>query len=421
MPESSFDFSAAVQGHVREAARLIALPDDVLRLLSEPKNEIITNFPVRMDDGALRMFTGYRIQHSDLLGPFKGGIRFHDEVNLDEVKALAALMTWKCALMELPFGGAKGGVQCNPGALSKDECMRVVRRFTHQLGTNIGPDHDIPAPDMGTGAREMAWMMDTYMNSVGAANKNAHRSVVTGKPIVCGGSHGRLRATAQGVCHCLSQWATDRELDVSGLRVLIQGFGNVGANAAYLLDRLGAKIVGVGDHTGYQLDPDGLDVEALIAHAQQHGSLATAPRSTECSRDDFFAADADALIPAALQGQITEAEALMLTTKVIIEGANGPVTPEGEAVIESRGMDIIPDILANSGGVIVSYYEWIQNKRSERWDYSEVAAKLETAMMRSYRRVGDMAKELGCSFRIAAYAIALESLADCYEQRGIFP
>ncbi len=421
MPKSSFDFLQAVQGQLREAARLIALPSEVLLLVSEPKNEIITNFPVYMDDGSLRLFTGYRIQHSDLLGPFKGGIRFHHEVNLNELKALAALMTWKCALMDIPFGGAKGGVRCNPRQLSENERMRVMRRFTHQLGTNIGPDHDIPAPDMGTGAREMAWMMDTYMNGVGAANKNAHRSVVTGKPLACGGSHGRLRATAQGVVHCLSQWAADHDRRIEGLRVLVQGFGNVGANAAFLLDKLGASIVGVGDHTSYLLEPDGLDVDNLIAYEQQNGGLAGVPGAIECSRDDFFAAEAEVLIPAALEGQITEVEALTLAVEVVAEGANGPVTPEGEAVLTSRGVEIIPDILANSGGVMVSYYEWIQNKRSERWEYSKVATKLESAMVRAYCHVRDTAKELGCSFRIAAYAIALKNIADCYEQRGIFP
>ncbi len=421
MPESSFDFLQAVQGQLHEAARLIALPSEILLLVSEPKNEIITNFPVYMDDGSLRLFTGYRIQHSDLLGPFKGGVRFHQEVDLRELKALAALMTWKCALMDLPFGGAKGGVKCNPRQLSEGECMRVTRRFTHQLGTNIGPDQDIPGPDMGTSAREMAWMMDTYMNSVGAANKSAQRSVVTGKPLVCGGSHGRLRATAQGVVHCLSQWAADRDGQIKGLRVLVQGFGNVGANAAFLLDKLGASIVGVGDHTSYMLEPDGLDVDSLIAYERQNGSLAGVPGAMECSRDDFFAAEAEVMIPAALEGQITEVEALMLSVDVVAEGANGPVTPDGEAVLTSRGVEIIPDVLANAGGVMVSYYEWTQNKRSERWEYAEVATRLELAMTRAYCQVRDTAKELGCSFRIAAYAIALKRLADCYAQRGIFP
>jgi glutamate dehydrogenase (NAD(P)+) len=421
MPESSFDFLQAVHGHLREAAEIIALPTEVLRLLSEPKNEIITNFPVYMDDGSLQMFTGYRIQHNDLLGPFKGGIRFHHEVDLDEFKALAALMTWKCALMDIPFGGAKGGVKCNPRDLSDGECMRITRRFTHQLGANIGPDHDIPAPDMGTSAREMAWMMDTYMNGIGAANKNAQRSVVTGKPLVCGGSHGRVRATSQGVIHCLSQWAADRDQPIQGMRVLIQGFGNVGANAALMLTGLGATVVGVGDHTAYFIDADGLDVPALMEHEQQAGGLAGAPGATECSRDDFFAAEANVLIPAALEGQIGASEAQRLSADVIIEAANGPVTPEGEAILASRNIDVIPDVLANSGGVMVSYYEWTQNKRSERWDYSEVASRLESAMTRAYRNVRDTAKQLSCSPRIAAYAIALKNLADCYAQRGIYP
>lgn len=421
MSGDSFAFFRVVSDYVEHAADVIQLPTDVRSLLSHAKTELIVNFPVRMDDGTLRIFTGYRIQHNNILGPYKGGMRYHPDIRLDEVRALAALMTWKCALLEIPFGGAKGGVQCDPSTLSEGERMRITRRFTHQLGDAIGPDHDIPAPDVGTGAQEMAWMMDTYMNSGGVAHKNAKRAVVTGKPIACGGSQGRVKATGQGVAHCVSQWARDRGRSVEGLKVLVQGFGNVGSHAALLLHGHGASIVGVNDHTGSIVSPRGLDAWALMAHVRDHGGVAGFVGAHACSREEWIAADADVFIPAALENQLGEAEARALKVSVVVEGANGPTNPAGEAVLEARGIDVVPDILANAGGVTVSYYEWLQNKRNERWTLDEVDSKLETAMTRAYRRVRDGAKERGCSMRVAAYALALESLREPYQQRGIFP
>lgn len=421
MPDSSYDPLKAIQGYMAHAVEFTQVPDYVALMLSEPKTELMMHFPVRMDDGSMRMFKGYRIQHNNLLGPYKGGMRFHHEVNLDEMKALASMMTWKCALMEIPFGGAKGGVKLDRSELSADERMRITRRFTHQLGSNIGPDYDIPAPDVGTGPQEMAWMMDTYMNSAGAVQKNAVRACVTGKPVSCGGSYGRVKATSQGALHCITEWMAERGEQLEGKRALVQGFGNVGSHAALLLQRLGVVVVGAGDHTGYVLNSNGLDAERLKQHVTENGGVQGFTDSEPCSRAEFFATEADILIPAALENQVGEEEARSLKVKVVAEGANGPVTPSGEAVLEERNIDVIPDVLANSGGVTVSYYEWVQNKRSERWTLFEVDSRLETMMSRAYRNVAHFSEAQGCSLRTAAYALALKRLADCYDERGIFP
>jgi glutamate dehydrogenase (NAD(P)+) len=421
MTDQSFVFSRVVAAYVEAATDLIKLPRDVCLLLSQPKSELIVHFPVRMDDGLLRIFTGYRIQHNNILGPYKGGIRYHPDIHLDEVHALAALMTWKCALLEIPFGGAKGGVQCDPRLLSEGERMRITRRFTHQLGDSIGPDHDIPAPDVGTGPQEMAWMMDTYMNMGAGVHKNAKRAVVTGKPIACGGSLGRVKATGQGVAYCVAEWAKDKGKSLAGLRVLVQGFGNVGSHAGLLLQGFGAIVVGVSDHTGSIVRAGGLDAHALAAHVVERGGVVGFAGADACSRAEFFGFPADVFVPAALENQLGPDEARALTVSVVVEGANGPTNPAAEKILGERGIDVVPDILANAGGVTVSYYEWLQNKRNERWTLEEVDIKLETAMTRAYRRVRTAARARDSSMRVAAYALALEALREPYEQRGIFP
>lgn len=421
MSQEPYAFFRIIQSYLEQAAQAIDLADDVEVMLSEPKTELIVHFPVRMDSGKLQMFTGYRIQHNNLLGPYKGGIRYHPDVNLDEVKALATLMTWKCALMDIPFGGAKGAVICDPRALSETERMRLTRRFTHALVGAIGPDHDIPAPDMGTGPQEMAWMLDTYMNAVDAKQKNAQRSVVTGKPVSCGGSHGRVKATGQGVVYCIAEWAHHSGLDLHGARAIIQGFGNVGGHAGMILEAMGTRVVAVNDHTGSIFAADGLDTQALMAHVRATGGVANFPGATVISRDDFFATEADILIPAALENQITEHEARLIHTKVVAEGANGPTSPFGERMLEQKGITVIPDLLANAGGVTVSYYEWLQNRRMERWTLQEVDDKLQVMMARTYQRVRNVCQERGVSMRIAAYGLALQNLAECYAARGIFP
>jgi glutamate dehydrogenase (NAD(P)+) len=416
-----YEFFKVIQGYLEEAARAVDLPEHVAMILSQPKNEIIVNFPVRMDDGSTRVFKGYRIQHNNLLGPYKGGLRYHEHVSLDDLKALAAMMTWKCALFGIPFGGAKGGVKMNPRELSEDERRRVTRRFTHALGNNIGPDYDIPAPDVGTNAKTMVWLMDTYMNTVGHAYKNAQIRVVTGKTIASGGSLGREKATAQGLIHCVVEWAKEKGFELEGRTATIQGFGNVGSHTALLLNKLGVSTVAVGDHTGYLYNPEGFNPHKLADYVRHNGSVAGYSAGQEISRDDFFALQADIFVPAAIENQIGANEAAALRCRLVAEGANGPVNPEGEAVLAERGIDVIPDVLANSGGVTVSYFEWIQNKRSETWDLEEVDAKLERRMIRTYHKVMGLAREKGISPRIAAYAIALESLKVAYDERGIFP
>ena len=421
MSESEYEFFKVIQGYLEEAAAVVDLPSHVASILSQPKNELIVHFPVKMDDGRTRVFKGYRIQHNNLLGPYKGGLRYHESVSLDDLKALAAMMTWKCALMEIPFGGAKGGVKMNPRDVTPAELQRVTRRFTHALGANIGPEYDIPAPDVGTNAMTMVWVMDTYMNTVGHAMKSAQMRVVTGKTLTCGGSHGREKATAQGLVYCVIEWARERAFDLEGKTAIVQGFGNVGSHASLLLNKLGVSTIAVGDHSGYLYNPEGFNPHKLAEYVRHNGSIGGYSAGQAISREDFFSIQADLFIPAALENQIGAAEARALQVKLIAEGANGPTNPEGEAVLEERGIEVLPDVLANSGGVTVSYFEWIQNKRSETWDLEEVDTKLERRMKRTYHRVMGLSRERSVSPRIAAYALALEALKTAYNERGIFP
>lgn len=406
---------------VDKAMKLVNLDDDVAQILAQPKNEIITNFPVRMDNGKFQIFKGYRVQHNNILGPYKGGIRYHHEANLDEMKALASWMTYKSALHEIPFGGGKGGVKVDPRQHSKTELERITRRFTAALGSNIGPEFDIPAPDVGTNAKVMVWLMDTYMNSVGHESKNAQIRVVTGKTLTCGGSLGREKATAQGLIYCIIEWAKENGFELEGKTATIQGFGNVGSNTALLLNKLGCSTIAVGDHSGYLYNPEGFNPHKLAEYVKQNGSIAGYASGQEVSREDFFNIKADIFVPAALENQVGEAEAKALKVRLVAEGANGPLNPAGERILIDRGIDILPDVLANSGGVTVSYFEWVQNKRSETWDLEEVDEKLEKRIVRTYHRVMSFARENEVSTRVAAYALALENLKTAYEERGIFP
>ena len=403
------------------AADAMELDPSVRSILENPKNEVIVNFPVRMDDGSFLMFRGYRIQHNNILGPYKGGIRYHPEVNLDEVKALAAWMTFKCALAGLPFGGGKGGISCRPWALSEDEQMRVTRRFTHALGTNIGPDYDIPAPDMGTSAKHMVWMMDTYLNSQNAHDRNRGRAVVTGKTITCGGSEGREKATGQGVCFALEAWAKSADRKVSDLRLAIQGFGDVGYFAASIAVEMGARVVAVHDHTGAVANADGLDVSALRSHATSSGGLPGFSGGEDISIEDFWGFDCDVMIPAAIENQLTADRAERLQAQVVVEGANGPTTLNAEKVLKTRGIEIVPDILANSGGVVVSFFEWIQNRNCETWEVELVDRRLRRMMLRSWERMKEEADRHHVDNRTAAYVVALDRLEHAYNERGIFP
>ncbi|MBI1851644.1 MAG: Glu/Leu/Phe/Val dehydrogenase [Planctomycetes bacterium] len=403
------------------AADKIGLDPVVRSILSEPKNEIIVTFPVRMDDGHFELFTGFRVQHNNILGPYKGGMRYANIVNRDEVRALASWMTYKCALVEIPFGGAKGGVRCDPYKLTKDELMRLTRRFTHALGGNIGPDYDVPAPDVGTNAQVMVWMMDTYLNSTDATQRNRVRHVVTGKSLASGGSEGREKATGQGLVYVLREWLKANRLDVSKITYSVQGYGNVGSNCAVLLGELGAKLVAVDDHAGAIHEPRGIDAKDLAKWVRGNRTVKGYGRAESITREDFFNTEVDVMIPAAMENQINDANQHLVKCRVILEGANGPVTPSAEDAIRARGIEVIPDILANSGGVIVSYFEWIQNKNSEHWDLKEVDEKLKKMMLRSWERAQLEAEHRKCDLRTAAYSVALQRLEIAYEERGIFP
>ncbi|MBT5206890.1 MAG: Glu/Leu/Phe/Val dehydrogenase [Acidimicrobiaceae bacterium] len=403
-------------------ADIIDLSDDLRSILSQPKNEIIVNFPVRMNNGTYRVFRGYRIQHSNLLGPYKGGVRFHPMVDLDEVKALASWMTWKSALCDIPFGGAKGGISFDPTALETDELERVIRRFTHALGTNIGPDHDIPAPDLGSNAQSMVWMMDTYANSTGATESQNVKRIVTGKTLETGGSPGREKATGQGVVFCLQHWADEVGFDLSGATVSIQGFGNVGSATGRILQVHGAKLVAVADHAGAITDEDGIDAFELADWVREHGSVSGFPNAMWIDDEDFWSVPADLLVPAALENQITAENVGRIQARVIVEAANGPTTLEAEKILKQRGIDVLPDILVNAGGVVVSYFEWLQNRSAQRWVLEDVDFKLREILWKACDEVVNIRSELGIeSRRDAAYAVALRRLQVVYQQRGIFP
>jgi glutamate dehydrogenase (NAD(P)+) len=379
------------------------------------------HFPVKMDDGEYRLFKGYRVQHNNILGPYKGGMRFHPNVHIDEVKALAMWMTFKCSLAGVPLGGGKGGVQCDPKVLSTDEKMRLTRRFTHALGGNIGPEYDIPAPDMGTDGQTMVWMMDTYLESTAAHERYGMGHVVTGKTLECGGSEGRDKATGQGTVFCIEEWAKDRGVDLSQSTFVVQGIGNAGSWTAVLLARLGARLVAICNSRTAIYSADGIDAEGVKRWADQKKDLAAFPGVEAIPLDQLFEIKADILIPAALEDQITAENVNTIDVKVIAEAANGPMRPDAEKALIGRGVDIIPDVLCNSGGVIVSYFEWVQNKKSEHWELDEVDRKLAEKIERAYRAVSAFASEFKCSTRTAAYGVALQRIQSAYRQRQIFP
>jgi len=392
-------------------------------VLASPKNEVIVNFPVTMDTGEVRVLRGYRVQHNNALGPFKGGIRFSPAVDLDEVRALATWMTFKTALVDIPFGGAKGGIAIDPRSFSLGELERIVRRFTFALGSNIGPDHDIPAPDMGTNAQTMVWMMDTYAAMASAADRHTVRRVVTGKTVAAGGSRGRDKATGQGATYALGAWANrvGNGHKIDGARVAIQGFGNVGEHAARTMHAAGAKIVAVADHTGAIGTTDGIDPELLWQYSSTHRGVDGAPGHRPLTTEEFWEADCDVFVPAALENQIDAERAKELRAGVVVEGANGPTTPEAELILADRGITVIPDILANAGGVTVSYFEWVQNRAGDSWTLADVDARLRRLITEATDEILAVATEHACTLRDAAYVVALRRLTTVMDQRGIFP
>jgi glutamate dehydrogenase (NAD(P)+) len=403
------------------AAELMELDPDIRKILMATANEIIVHFPVKMDDSRIEMFTGYRVQHNNVLGPFKGGLRFHPLVDIDEVRALATWMTWKSAIVNIPFGGAKGGIHFNPAKYTMTELERITRRFTFALGNNIGPEYDIPAPDVNTNSQIMAWILDTYLSTMPPLERQRCIHVVTGKPIESGGSFGRDKATGQGVVFTIEEWAKDSEFSLDGATYIVQGFGNVGSWAARLMKSHGSKLVGVEDVTGAIFNPDGIDPDELTDYVRNHGGVFDYPNSESINHEAFLSTKADIFIPAALENQITADSAPLLNVKLVAEGANGPTDSNGDMILQSKGIDVIPDILCNSGGVIVSYFEWLQNKRSEFWELEEVDCKLHKKIVNAYKRVRDTARDLDTDWRTAAYIVALSRLEMVYKERGIFP
>jgi glutamate dehydrogenase (NAD(P)+) len=408
-------------GSVLEAADLLDLPHQLRLVLSQPKNEIMVHCPVKMDDGTWQLFKGYRVQHNNVLGPYKGGIRYHHEVKLDEVKTLALLMTMKCALARLPYGGAKGALKIDPRAVSKQELERVTRRLTAALGNNIGPDYDIPAPDVGTNAQTMAWMADTYINFAESSTKVTARGVVTGKPLEFGGSAGREKATGQGLVYVLEALLPGMGIDLSKQSFSLIGFGNVGSWTARLLQQRGAALRAVLDHTGAIFCENGIDAEALAAHVRDTGGVSGFAKAQAIDEDNFYSTPVDLFIPAALEQMVDRAHAEKINCRVLVEAANAPTTPNAERHLLDKGIEVLPAILCNAGGVTVSYFEWKQNRQSETWDAELVDERLQKVMARSAARVLETSKRLNCNMRMASYAAAIEHIHKVYEMRGVFP
>ena len=393
------------------------LDPTVRSMLASPKRIMTVSCPVRMDDGGVQTFTGFRVQHNNTLGPFKGGLRFDLRVDRDEVMALAMLQTWKNALVGLPYGGAKGGIVCDPRALSAGEKERLTRRYTAEVMPILGPDVDIPAPDAGTDAQVMAWLLDTYSMMVG----HQELGVVTGKPVALGGSVGREEATGRGVTYVLAKFFDTIGRPLDGARVAIQGFGNVGYHAARLLRERGARVIAISDRFGGLHNAGGIDVDAAGRYARNAGRLTDCPAGDAITNDELIACDCDVLIPAAMENTITAANARGIRARYVVEAANGPTTPDADAVLREMDVTIVPDILANAGGVTVSYFEWVQGLDNYFWDKPRVDAELQKIMERAFERVDALANERGCDYRTAAYGIGIGRVAEAHRLKGLFP
>jgi glutamate dehydrogenase (NAD(P)+) len=411
-----------VMNQFNHAADIINLHPNIRKILSITNNEIIVHFPVKMDNGEVEIFTGYRVQHNNALGPYKGGLRYHPTVDIDAARALAMWMTWKTSLAGLPYGGGKGGIQIDPSKYSTSELERITRRFTFALADNIGPEHDIPAPDVNTNSQTMAWISDTYMSTRPPAERSANLHVVTGKPAGSGGLEGRDRATGYGVFLTIKFWADKNKINLENKKFIVQGFGNVGYWASYFLEKEGAVLVAVQDAFGSIENQKGIDVESLFNYTKSNaGSIVGFPIANDTSNDTFFGIDCDILIPAALGNQITKDNAHDIKATLIAEGANGPINVEGEQILVENGVTIIPDILCNSGGVIGSYFEWLQNRNGELWQLDEVVVKLDKKLKESFNKVYEYSIKESMDMRTAAYCIAIERIEKAYVLRGIFP
>ena len=404
------------------AADMIGLNPNIRKILEVTNNELVVHFPVRMDNGEVEIFTGYRVQHNNALGPYKGGLRYHPTVDIDAARALAMWMTWKTSLAGLPYGGAKGGIQLDPSKYSLAELERITRRFTYALGDNIGPELDIPAPDVNTNSQTMAWILDTYMSTKSPNERSKNMHVVTGKPIGAGGSEGRDRATGYGVYLNIKFWAAYKKVALKDKKFIVQGFGNVGYWAAHFLEKEGAVLTAVQDAYGSIANDNGIAVEKLMEYARANkGSVLGFADAKPIAKIEFFGLDCDICIPSALGNQITAENAPKIKAYLIAEGANGPTDVEAEKILLKKGIDILPDILCNSGGVIGSYFEWLQNRNGEIWQVEEFMEKLEKKLRESFRRVMETSKKRDVDLRTGAFIIAIQRLEEAYVQRGIFP
>jgi len=399
------------------AARYVPMKKGIYEMLRRPKRELTVSFPVRMDDGSVEIFTGYRVQHHDVRGPFKGGIRYHPNVTLDEVRALAMWMTWKTAVVNIPYGGAKGGIVCNPKEMSEKELERLTRRYASEISLIIGPDADIPAPDVNTNPQVMAWIMDTYSMLKG----HSVPAVVTGKPIDVGGSLGRGEATGRGVVYTVAEAMKHLDIPVEGATVVVQGYGNAGSVAARLMQDLGAKVIAVSDSKGGVYNPNGLDTRDVLRHKRETGSVINYPGADTISNAELLTLECTVLIPAALANQITGENAAEVKARIVAEAANGPTTPDADDILHKKGVFVIPDVLCNAGGVTVSYFEWVQDLQSFFWDEDEVNQKLQRIMTRAFHNVLDIAHEKNVDMRTAAYILAISRVARAVEVRGLFP
>ncbi len=420
---------AVVASHLREnpyelakaqltrVGQVFAIDPNLIRVLAQCKKALEVSIPVAMDDGSIEVFAGYRVTHNIARGPSKGGIRYHPNVTRDEVKALSMWMTWKCALMALPFGGAKGGVVCDPKTLSASELERMTRRYTSEIINDIGPERDIPAPDVGTDPRVMAWIFDTYSMNKG----HSVLGVVTGKPLSIGGSLGREEATARGALYCIQGLSVKQGRRVSDFSVAIQGFGNVGANLARLLHAEGAKVVAVSDSLGGVYNANGLDVPVVIASKQERGTLEGVTNAEPITNEELVELPCDIFAPCALEQVVTEENAERVKATIICEGANGPVTPTADAILEDRGVLVLPDVLANAGGVVVSYFEWVQGLQEYFWREDEVNAKLHDIVARAFEETWLTRERIGTSMRMAAYGLAVQRVAEATTTRGLYP
>jgi glutamate dehydrogenase (NAD(P)+) len=398
------------------AARKLNLEDGLWKVLRQPSREIIVHFPVQMDDGRFEVFTGYRVQHSQARGPGKGGIRYAPDVTLDEVRALASWMTWKCAVVNIPFGGAKGGVICDPKKMSQGELERVTRRYTAEIIDFIGPEKDVPAPDMGTNEQTMAWIMDTYSMHM----RQTVTSVVTGKPLNIGGSRGRREATGRGVRKVCDEALRLLNIQRDGCRVVLQGFGNVGSNAAKLMMESGYKIIAIAEYDGGLFNPNGIDIHALVEHRQRNGTVLGFRDAEAADPDELLTYECEILVPAATENVITSRNADRIKARIIAEGANGPTTAVADEILAEKRIFVIPDILANAGGVTASYFEWVQDRQGYFWKEDEVNERLETILADSFEDVVRYAEAHDVNNRIAAYMLAMDRVAFAIKQRGIY-